>query len=100
MIRLDALTGQVHTVTDPMATWHFEVNSPKADKIYLVTAMPDGSTLWTAMHRDSGGPWLTDLDLRRGDYRFRYFIVKDESFINAGAEGLTAVPSDAAMALA
>lgn len=100
MISLNALKGETRTISDAHQTWHFHVQCPKADLLYLVAAMPDGSSLWHPMRREPDGQWHADLDLGRGEYQFRYFISRGSSVISAGSDGLHAAPSEAAMAWA
>jgi 1,4-alpha-glucan branching enzyme len=94
MTRFDALAGHMHTIADHTTSWRFDVNCPRADLVYLVTAMPDGSTHWTPMQRTIAGIWQTNLELHPGDYRFRYFISRGQSIISGGDEGLIVTPID------
>lgn len=90
MLTLDTLRGQTFTVRADRETWQVAVKCPQADLVYLVAAMPDGSTLWSLMHKGLDERWHADLDLREGEYQFRYFVAQGSSMVSGGATGLTA----------
>lgn len=90
MLNLERLSGQVHRVSEPNEQWSFRVDCPMADQIHLVAGLDDGSTVWTPMIREADGPWRARLNLRPGDYRFRYFITRGNTMLSGGDSGLCA----------
>ncbi len=59
--------------TTTAAPWRFEINCPRARRVYLVAESVDGRTRTIAMHRTPAGNWVTQQNLSPEDYQFHYF---------------------------
>ncbi len=71
-------------------TWRFSVNSPRADRAFLVQRCGEGVSRWIEMLRDELDQFSVVHQLLPGHHRFHYFVVENGAYLNCGTEGLFA----------
>lgn len=79
--------------------WRFRVHAD-AERVLLVKQRPDGTSQWSEMTPDDEGTWHATQPLDAGEYRFTYYLIRGETCLNGGDEGLIAEPADAPPATA
>ncbi len=70
--------------------WLFSVDCPQADRVFLVADSIEGFSTWYEMNKSDGGNWEMTHQLNPGRYRFRYYSVEGDTFLNCGTYGLAA----------
>jgi len=71
-------------------SWRFTVNSPRAQRVFLVQRCDEGVSRWIEMSPDAFGNFAVDAHLTPGHHRFHYFEVENGAFLNGGTDGLFA----------
>ena len=72
-------------------TWKFIAHCPQAEQVYLVKDRVGEASAWLAMSPAASGRWELVDDLDPGYYRFRYYTVEGQTYLNGGSAELTAV---------
>jgi len=77
-------------MAQPGELWKFIAECPNVDQVYLVKDRVGGRSIWLPMQRTEGRQWQLLDQLEPGYYRFRYFLVRGQTYFNGGSSDLTA----------